>query len=344
MKKIILLTDKNNFFGQTRKPWVSIDTQQFIESFKQHDFQIEKFTFDEIANHASEFSNCIIIYTFSQKYFTRQIIKDVIFILSKNNLVIPSYELLLCHENKGFQELYKHKIGIRSLQAIYFSDKNSIQTVPLSFPVVLKSIDGSNGKGVYLVKDKAELNAILKKKFTDISLYDKMDIFRRTYFRKKKRYPEYPTYSNKTDVSEYKEYMTKNKPFILQEFIPNLEFDYRVLQLYDKFYVTKRYVRQNDFRASGAKKFDFNFQPDIKLLSFAKDIFNKMNQPVLSLDICEKDGKYFLLEFQALHFGINVFVKSKGFYQIIGNKLVFQARINSFERELAEAFVKYINQ
>ncbi len=54
-KKIILLTDKNNFFGQTRKPWVSIDTRQFIESFKQHGFQIEKFTFDEMANHASEF-------------------------------------------------------------------------------------------------------------------------------------------------------------------------------------------------------------------------------------------------------------------------------------------------
>ncbi len=28
-----------------------------------------------------------------------------------SNFIIPSYEMLLCHEDKGFQELYKKKIN-----------------------------------------------------------------------------------------------------------------------------------------------------------------------------------------------------------------------------------------
>ena len=67
-KRIILLTDKNNFFGQTRKPWVSIDTQQFIESFKQHGFYIEKFTYDEAANRVESFTNCIIMNRFKKNF------------------------------------------------------------------------------------------------------------------------------------------------------------------------------------------------------------------------------------------------------------------------------------
>jgi glutathione synthase/RimK-type ligase-like ATP-grasp enzyme len=341
-KQIIILTEKNDFFGQTRKPWVSIDTKLFLETFKKKGFDIQKLTFDNVANQASEISNCIIIYTFSQKIFVRQYIKDVIFILEKKNLVIPSYELLKCHENKGFQELLKKYIGINSLQAYYFDDFDLLKTYQLNYPLVLKSITGSNGKDVYLIKDEKRLHVCLKKYFITVSLFHRIDIFRRTYLRKAKKYPEYPTYSNKKDVQEYKEYTTHCQPFILQEFVPNLSFDYRVLILNDKFYVTKRHVREDDFRASGAKKFDFNFEPDPNLLQFAKTMFDFFKQPILSFDICEKEGTFYLLEFQALHFGINVFVKSKGYYSLAENTINFHPRINSFEVELAEAFIKHI--
>lgn len=343
-KHIIILTDIDNFFGQTRKPWVSIDTQLFIDTFKKQGLDVTTYTFDELLNSDISIEDSIIIYTFSQKHFTRQYVLDLLYHLSEKNTIIPSYDLLKCHENKGYQELLKKKLNIKSLRSYYFSNPNSIKNYDIEFPIVLKSISGSNGKQVYLVNNKDELLTLLNKYFIKLKTSDKLDLTRRKYFRKKKSYKEYPEYSNKTDLEQYTEYVKIYKPFVLQEYIPDLQFDYRVLVMYDKYFVTKRHVKANDFRASGAKKFDFDFTPDDKLMTFAKDIFDKFKQPMLSIDICEKDGEYFLIEYQALHFGINVLVKSKGYYFNNGNDWEFNKRKDKFEIELANSFIKYLKR
>ena len=147
---------------------------------------------------------------------------------------------------------------------------------------------------------------------------------------------------NQKDFEQYTVYVTEYKPFIIQEFIPDLEFNYRVLILYDKYYVTKRHVMYNDYRASGAKKFDFDFEPPRNIMDFAEEIHKKLKNPVLSLDICEREGKFYLIEYQALHFGINVFVKSEGYYTPSGNGWIFKKRTSTFESDLAEAYIKHI--
>ncbi|MCU0639586.1 MAG: hypothetical protein MUF59_06935 [Candidatus Krumholzibacteria bacterium] len=340
--EILILTEKNGFFGQTRKPWVSIDTGAFIEAFRAGGFKMETGTFDEMANLGRDIRDRVIIYTFTQKFHVRQYVKDVVFALSKKNMIIPSYDMLKCHEDKGYQELFKKEAGIGSLRAFYFSDPAAVWKHDFTWPAVLKSIEGSNGKQVWLARNRDELEKLLKRHFISVPARDRLDLLRRKYFRAKKSYGEYPEYTNEKDLEQYREYVTDYRPFIIQEYVPGLEHDYRVLVLYDRLYVTKRHVRDNDFRASGAKKFDFDFEPDGALLDFASGIFRKISQPVLSLDICEKNGSYYLLEFQALHFGINVFVKSKGYYSRTGGEWKFSERTAGFERELAEAFMKHL--
>jgi len=342
--KVIILTDKNGFFGQTRKPWVSIDTSQFIDEFRKAGFGIKNYTFDEILNNDIKIENSVVIYTFSQKFYNRSYINDVIYALSQSNTVIPSYEMLKCHENKGFQEIVKKELGIDSLKSFYFSDPAFIDHDKVNYPVVLKSVSGSNGKQVWLANNRNELESLIKKYFIKIKLSDRIDLLRRKYFRKKKFYKEYPDYSNKTDLEQYSEYITTCRPFILQEFIEGLEYDYRVLVLNDKYYVTKRHVKTGDFRASGAKKFDFDFTPGDGLMKFAENIHTKLGAPLSSLDICEKNGKYFLIEFQALHFGINVFVKSNRYFIKENDSWIKKVRNNNFETELAEAFINYITE
>ncbi|MBK7104083.1 MAG: hypothetical protein IPH62_02225 [Ignavibacteriae bacterium] len=341
--KIVFLTGKNNFFGQTRKPWVSMVTKNIITQLNKNGFKVESYEFQQVINKNIGIENSIIFYTFSQNENVRDYIKDLIQHLSYfNNLIIPSYQLLLCHENKGYQELLRKQLNVDSLKSFYFNDKSQVEFSDLFFPIVLKHVNGSNGKNVFLVNNKDELVSKLSK-FEKIGLFTKIDLLRRKYFRKKKSYKLYPNYNNKVDYYEYKDYVTKRDNFILQEFVPNLKADYRILVIYDKYYITKRHNRDNDFRASGAKKFDFNFDVDVQLLNYAKSFYDKFDTPFLSIDICESQNQFYTFEFQALHFGLNVFILSEGFYQNQNDEWKFIKSKNTIENEIAYGLTKFIH-
>lgn len=343
-KTIIILHGKNKFFGQTRKPWVSMDLERMINSLEEQGYNVENYEYQEIINKNIEIKDSIVFYSFSQRENVRAYIKDIIHHLSNyNNLIVPSYDFLLCHENKGYQELLKKRLGITSLDCIYFSDKDEIDKTKINFPVVLKKIDGSNGKNVYLVNDQEELNKKLKY-FEHTANLKKFDLFRRKYLRKKKSYKEYPNYSNKRDYEEYKDYIIQRDNFVLQEFIPNLEYDFRVLVIHDKYFVTRRFVKEGDFRASGAKKFDFSFEVDLSLLNYSKEIYNKFDTPFLSMDICKSGDKYYLIEYQAIHFGLNVVVKSNGYYLNKAEQWKFIENNNIIEDEMVYGLSKYLER
>ena len=113
-KQIIILHGKNKFFGQTRKPWVSMNLSKIIELLSNDGFTILNYEYQEVINSNIEIRDSIVFYSFSQRENVREYIKDLVHHLAmSNNTVIPSYELLLCHENKGYQELLKNRLGIK---------------------------------------------------------------------------------------------------------------------------------------------------------------------------------------------------------------------------------------
>jgi glutathione synthase/RimK-type ligase-like ATP-grasp enzyme len=342
--KIILLTGNYNFFGQTRKPWVSMDANTLQQSIREQGFDVEKYSFHEIFNQNPHIRNSIIFYTFSQKINRRDYSKDVVYYLNNgSNILIPSYDLLLCHENKGFQELLKKRINLLSLNSYYFSSIEEISNYPIQFPIVLKTVDTSNGKGVFLVESQNDLLKIVKK-LERQNVFTRLDLIRRKYFRRKKSYEHYPDYSNRKDYYQYKDYILKEKNFILQEFVPGLNHDYRVLIFYDKYYVMRRYTKRNDFRASGTKIQEYDIEFDNSLLDYAKEVYDKFDSPFLSLDIGLHQNKYYLFEFQALHFGINALIKSVGYYTYNDENWNLNRHQGSpeIETEIANALVKYL--
>jgi len=345
-RKIVILCGDKDFFGQTRKPWVSMNLAKIQDIFQQHGFTVEKHTFHEMVNREESMKNSLIFYSFSQKESLRNYINDLVsFLDDGSNTLIPSYELLKCHENKGYQELYKKKKDIRSLKTYYLSSRKELAHYQINFPMVFKTLDGSNAKGVYLAGSKKELIKWIKRNDPSTSLFTRLDLLRRKHSRRKKTYPEYPDYTNKKDYEEYKDYMTKQKSFILQEYIPNLTYDYRVLIFYDKYYVMKRHTKAGDFRASGTKRFDFDFELDPSLLDYAKQIFEKLDTPMVSLDIGFNGEDYSLFEFQALHFGVSAIVKSKGYYYSLdNNEWSFTQTKSDLETEVAHSVIKYIQE
>lgn len=343
-REIVFITSNNGFFGQTRKPWVSMDSDRIAKRLIDRGFRVKKMTLHQAINDKNPIKDSIVFYTFSQKENIRSYIIDLIWLLDDgSNFLIPSFDFLKCHEDKGYQELFKRKLGIEDLSALYFSCLEDIEGYDLTFPIVFKTIDGSNGKGVKLISSKDELVKVIKSN-RKITFLDKIDIIRRRYFRKKKSYKEYPDYTNEKDLEQYIAYITNEKCFVLQQYVPDLDCDYRVLAINDKYFVTKRLVNDGDFRASGTKRFVFDFPLDETLLDYIKELKDKFDTPFFSTDVGFKNGKYHLFEYQALHFGLNVYVKSNVYYYKTNDGWQKQDFKPDIEMDIADGLAGYLDE
>ncbi len=343
-KDIVILTSRNRFFGQTRKPWSSLDVEKIAAVLQENGYKVQVYDFHEVVNRPVVIKDKLIFYAFSQKENYRQYIMDVIFHLSKHNKIIPSYDLLKCHENKGYQELFKREIGLHSLDAGYYTSYREVDVDNLEFPVVLKTIKGTNGNGVFLLKGKADFFRVVRKLSHPFGLLTQLDLLRRKYFRKKK-FSEYPDFSDRRDYYEYREYLRVEEDFVLQQFVPNLDFDYRVLVACGRYYVMKRSVKNGDFRASGSKLFHFSRVPNQDLLNYARSVYEKFDTPFLSLDVMFDGKNYFLGEFQALHFGMSVMAKSEGFFGLLGgSEWAFVEQKPDLEKIFGQTLVSYLSR
>jgi glutathione synthase/RimK-type ligase-like ATP-grasp enzyme len=344
-KRLYFITGKDRFWGQFRKPWYSLDAS-VLESALQHaGWEVITCEFHDVVNGNIKIQDSYVFYTFSQKDEVRAYYRDVVFSLQQQgNVLLPSYELLLCHENKGFQELYKKRLGLEDLWSLYLSDASEIEKYEIPYPVVLKTLDGSNGRGVFLVDDEKSLRQKLKEITPAYSFTEKLDLLRRKHFRFKKEAKGWPEYEPRDDYYRYAEYIRQTRSFILQEYIPDLEHDFRVLAVHDHFYVTKRHVRKDDFRASGSKLFDFETGDVQEMLDYAAGIAKVFGMPYISLDIVKKAGKFYLLEYQASHFGMNVIKLSGGYYQREEDKWEYVGDKPDASAVLAEGLVRYVGQ
>jgi len=339
---LILLTGNRDFFGQTRKPWVSMQVPRLVEHARQQGVSVDTYSYHQAINQVRDIRHTAIFYSFSQISNTRHYLKDLIYYLDNgSNLVVPAFDLLMCHEDKGFQELYKRRLGLQGLATLFFSSPEELRDYDLTFPVVVKEAAGTNGKQVHLIRSRPELERLVRG-FSAIPLLDRIDLIRRKHFRRRKHYAEYPNYDNRTDYHQYIPYVTRDRSFIVQEFVPGLTFDYRVLILYDRFYMMKRGMRPNDFRGSGTKMHDFNYQVDPQLFNFAAEIHRRCDTPFLSLDIGFKDGRYYLFEFQALHFGLGVYAKQQGYFSRRKGEYVHTICPPDLERDIMGGLIKYL--
>ncbi|NAR88833.1 hypothetical protein GPS45_04595 [Acinetobacter haemolyticus] len=279
---IFILTLPDGSFNNAGQSWKKIDLKKIISEL---DFPVETISFDNLDNINFN-SNDILIYTSSENSVIRQFIKNKLFYIKDRCNLIPTYELLMAHEDKGFQEVMKKEKKFGNLKGNYIFDFDNHQ---FTCPKVLKTSQGAGSSGVFLIKNNSDLNSI-KHKFFEPDLKRKVIRLQRKF---KLSPEEYQIYSNK-----YKKFNL----FVEQEFISNLTCDYKVLVFGDRYFVLKRNVRKNDFRASGSGDFEF-VDPPVEVLDFAKEIADILKNPYFSLDIAQSDQGCHLIEFQATNFG-----------------------------------------
>ena len=99
-----------------------------------------------------------------------------------------------------------------------------------------------------------------------------------------------------------------------QEFIPNNTYDTRILVVGDRCFSSRRYVRKNDFRASGSGSGDHspNFTSK-ESLKIAFDLADKLNIQSLSLDLIIDNNQFKITE-MSYAFPIYAYDDSQGYW------------------------------
>lgn len=153
------------------------------------------------------------------------------------------------------------------------------------YPIVYKLPQGAGSTGVKLIEDYHSAKRLCKKHFSLIGI------------------PE--LISDINSLKKIKEaWELLNQPIIkfgnnkkgciyFQEYLPNNPYDIRVTTIGNKNYIFKRYVRENDFRASGSGKIDYKVSlKDLEAIKIARKITESISAQSMAYDfLYDRDGK-----------------------------------------------------
>ncbi|MCH4821979.1 hypothetical protein ML462_02235 [Gramella lutea] len=335
--KIYCLKDyKGNFLSRYDSEVYrsGMDKAALKEYFQEIGVEIEFLFFSEVQNFdASFWMGQYVLYTSSEDHNLsyKSYIEDIVYYLELNGArLIPEFRYLKANNNKVFMELLIKSIVPQTRQIL----KNKIfgcyeevqsQFEDLQYPVVFKKAAGAMSKGVGVSSDKTELSSSIKQisgtKNFILDLKDRLRAIKHPGYQLESKY--------------------RNK-FILQDFVPGLDGDFKVLIFGTKYYVLKRGLKKDDFRASGSGIKVFERELPDGLLEYASEIFKKVNLPIISMDIAFNGSDFFLIEFQAVHFGTYTLMRSDHYWLEKENGFELVNSKSNLEEEYASSIANFI--
>lgn len=317
-KNILFLTDNENYFWgkfigtKETHLFVQMDTVK-ITSELQKKFDVRQCTFQDLDLEQS-YKEWYVVYgsTEERGLLYKGYVEDILLKLYLDGAVlIPGFEYFRAHGNKCFQEVLRKGFKNKKINNLW-SDivgryDEFIPSKYQAFPYVVKTSAGSGSAGVRLVNNLDEMKKTVKRlskaRYYDLNYTFLKDFVYLPILWKFKTWI-YKCIGRSQSLKNPGRWFYCNK-IIIQQYISDLDSDYKVLYYYGKYYVLNRKNRKNDFRASGSGKFDFPDRIDeIEIvLDYARDCAKEINAPMISLDIARKKNECYLIEFQCLCFG-----------------------------------------
>ena len=278
-----------------------------------------------------DWHDCLVLYTSSEHvgFNYKSYIEDVVLGLELNGAhCLPSYPFLRANNNKVFMEVLRRTFLDAELCTLDHSGygcleelNRDLQRHKWDFPVVIKSAEGAMSRGVKLAETPEELREHAK------------ELSRTPHW-----WYEFKDFVREWKMPGYRKESRHQKKFIVQDYIPGLENDWKVLVYGDRFYVLKRHVRDDDFRASGSGV-DYQAGSDAgipsKVLDVVEAVYLGLDEPHLSVDVGFDGEKVHVFEIQALHFGTSTQYKSEEHYRKVNGQ--WEAEDKDFDQE--EAYV-----
>lgn len=350
MRKLFILTDEYSEFLVSKadlRNFTSMNVNIIRDWFRARDYDVTVCKFSQVDLTIS-YRGCYFIYQTSEApgAFYKRYIEDLVYYLEKQGaIVLPAHEYLKAHHDKVFMEFIRMQFtndSLKTIQSHCYGSWEDALNYTGSFPVVIKQASGSAGKGVYLAHDRSEFCRKVKKAGRIIIGSGVRDLIL-TWFKNEAK-------KAVKRVSPYKRnYVTYNtapvsSAVIVQNYIPGLAGDYKVLYFGGRFYCMYRKNRPNDFRASGSGQF---FEvPDAEqagLLNFARKLTLEIDFPIIGMDIGFDGSMYHLIEFQMIHLGTSALQRSRFWHEYHEDRWIKVDGSSILEDELARSIDSFIN-
>lgn len=235
------------------------------------------------------------------------IAKQILFALEHTGFkVFPDFNTAWHFDDKVAQKYLLEAIGAPLIPTYIFYNKNdAIEWInKTDFPKVLKLRGGAGSSNVFLLESKQEAEKVIDKAFTKgLPNYSTYQSLRDRWYKYKTgqkgiiepikgllRYFAKPAYSKVLGREFHYVYF--------QDFIPNLQFDYRTKVVAEKVWGYKRFVRKNDFRASGSGSSDYEYGKNVvpvNILKYSLELANKLKMKSVAFDFVPFSNDSFLL-------------------------------------------------
>lgn len=334
-KFFILLDYRNTFYSSTKEVAGSMDVQKIKDLFKEDGYDVEIERFSNVDLRSDKYRGSFILYQSSEdpNLYYKDYIEDILLGLNlRGAILIPDFHKFRAHHNKVFMEILRDISGFSPIQNIA-SEKYGVLSEfegslkKHAFPFVIKSGFGSKSSGVCLARSKKEALWLACKITKSYSLINLKRLVSGILNRK-----------------GYKPISNYRKKFIVQDFVPGLSHDYKILIYDNRFYVLRRENRPGDFRASGSGLLSSPKNVPSDLLDYAEKVFTFFNVPFISLDIAVQDKNFFLLEFQFLSFGQYALEHSSFFFRRESTQWAKVEEVPDLERVFVDAIGAYVSR
>jgi glutathione synthase/RimK-type ligase-like ATP-grasp enzyme len=165
------------------------------------------------------------------------------------------------------------------------------------FPFVFKLSEGASSSNVVLISSKKEALKVIDRIFTKGILPLKIPVkgnltknLSLSNSIKQQLKPFYNRYILKTEPNlnwkRHKNY------FYVQKFLANNDYDTRVTTIGNRTSALRRFVRKNDFRASGSDNWSFDIDKiDIRMVKIAQEVSNAFKFQVMAYDFIYDDAR-----------------------------------------------------
>lgn len=221
--------------------------------------------------------------------------KQLLFALQQSGKVVfPDFNTGWHFDDKVGQKYLLEALGIKEFvpSYVFYSRTEANEwTKHATFPKVFKLRGGAGSQNVKLVSTKAESFRLIRKAFgKGFSPYDAWGNLKERV--RKYRLGKMPVYEVLKGLVRlvisppYARIMGRERGYVyFQDFMHGNSFDIRIIVIDRKAFALKRFVRKNDFRASGSGSFKYDKEEfDIQCISLAFDYTKRLQAQCVAFD------------------------------------------------------------
>lgn len=311
---LVLIDYRRAFWSSTRNvdTLCSLDVERLRTELTKLGHDVEVLEFAELDLSREDLRGRHVIYTSSEDvgaHYKRYIEAKILGLSMLGAHPIPEPELLLAHHDKVMMESVRQARLRNTPGQLASHAYGTLEEFQLNSydwaagPAVMKPAEGAGSRGVSLVRNRKEAIRTARRLSRSFSLRANAGELARRW--------------------RHRGYVRRSwhrRPVVVQQFLPNLVGDYKVLRYGNRFYILGRSNRPNDFRASGSGRLDYapHESLDITAVLDAAELWSDaIGSPYCSLDVAFDPANNIdphLIEFQCVNFGPATAENSSGYY------------------------------